>query len=80
MQGRGWIVAKQCCPKCKDTSGYRYGLRETRYLSTYGWTAEDEPEETGGVQRESVTLFECLNCGHKMRESTVLAIRGLTND
>lgn len=74
------MTDKQCCPKCKGTSGYVYALTSVVAMAACGWTEDDEPEagdhhRIGG--QSGVSLFECMDCGHKMRESTVRAIRGI---
>lgn len=71
----------QCCPNCKGTQGYEYDLTATVVMIAIGWTKQDAPEAGGDVYRacDGVSLFRCLDCGHKMRESTVLAIRGVAD-
>jgi len=69
---------EQCCPKCKGTSGYFFSLTTVHGMAACGWTADDEPEAGEGVRGSGgsgVSLFECMDCGHKLREATVLAIR-----
>lgn len=72
---------EQCCPKCKGTQGYEYDLTATVVMIAIGWTEHDEAEAGGDVHRarDGASLFRCLDCGHKMRESTVMAIRGVAH-
>jgi len=71
---------EQCCPKCKGTSGYRYFETAATGMSAAGWGINDVPEADGTYGRHfGPSLYECLDCGHKLREATVLAIRGVAN-
>ncbi|ALJ29763.1 hypothetical protein AOT14_34240 [Stenotrophomonas acidaminiphila] len=77
------IERKQCCPKCGGTSGYEYDLYSAVRMGASGWTSDDEPEAGGDSHRiggSGVSLFECIDCGAKVRESTVRAIRFGTQD
>lgn len=70
---------EKCFPKCKGIQGYEYDLTSTVVIVAIGWTKHDEPEAGGDAHRthDGVSLFRCLNCGQKMRESTVMAIRDM---
>lgn len=63
-----------CCPHCGGTQGYKFTMNTDHIMITLGWTKDDEAECAADT-RCKVSLFECLDCGAKMRESTVEAIR-----
>lgn len=63
-----------CCPHCGGTQGYQFTMTTDHVMTALGWTANEEAECVADT-RCKVSLFECLDCGAKMRESTVEAIR-----
>ena len=69
-------MAEHCCPKCKGTTGYQYFETAATGMSAAGWGPHDEPESDGTYGKHyQPSLFECLDCGSKFRESTVKSVR-----
>lgn len=61
-----------CCPKCGGTQGYEFTQRVDHRMQALAWDEEAEMVYSGLT---TVSLAECLDCGGKVRLSTIEAWR-----
>lgn len=60
----------ECCPKCGGTSGYSYRMTTVYQMFVDGWGADALTDNDGGEDC-TVGLATCMDCGARMRLSTI---------